>query len=97
MLSFFKKKKMNGKIPVKKFHDGLLRDILLMFKNAKDHDVAFYVGENRKKFLAHSNFLKARSEYFKTALSDKWITKKNNLIEFEKPNISPTVFEIILE
>ncbi|CAB5364781.1 unnamed protein product [Rhizophagus irregularis] len=32
-----------------------------------------------------------------SALSTKSITKNNNMIEFKKPNIRPTAFEIILK
>jgi hypothetical protein len=82
-----------------KFHSSLLRDISLMLTNSNDHDVIIHVGENQniKEFRAHSNILRARSFYFKSALSVEWIIKKNNLFEFKKPNINPTVFEIILE
>ncbi|RGB41538.1 hypothetical protein C1646_793778 [Rhizophagus diaphanus] len=90
---------MSGKIAVKKFYEGLLRDILLMLNNADDYDVTIQVGKNQniKEFRAHSNILRARSKYFKTALSENWIAKKNNLIEFKKPNISPDIFDIILK
>jgi len=56
------------------------------------------VGEepNIKEFRAHSNILRARSPYFKIALSSDWVKKENDVILFTKPNISPTVFGIIL-
>ncbi|CAB5364783.1 unnamed protein product [Rhizophagus irregularis] len=71
----------------------------LMLDDADDYNVIIQTGEgqNIKEFNAHSNILRARSPYFKSALSTKWITKKNNMIEFKKPNIRPTVFEIILK
>ncbi|PKY37469.1 BTB-domain-containing protein [Rhizophagus irregularis] len=63
---------------------------------SKFHDVG--ENENIKEFHAHSNVLRARSPYFKSAFSNKWIAKtNNNMIEFEKPNINPTVFEMILK
>ncbi len=82
-----------------KFHSSLLKDISLMLTNANDHDVIIQVGENQniKEFRAHSSILRARSNYFKSALSAEWITKKNNLFEFKKPNINPTIFELILK
>ncbi|GBB98676.1 hypothetical protein RclHR1_00330003 [Rhizophagus clarus] len=40
--------------------------------------------------------LRARSSYFKSALSPEWITKKDDMIMFNKPNITPTVFDMIL-
>ena len=70
-----------------------------MLNATDDHNVIIQVGENKdvKEFRAHSNILRARSPYFKSALSSNWVTKKNNMIEFKKPNINPTVFEIILK
>ena len=41
--------------------------------------------------------LRACSLYFKSAFSTGWITKKNDMIIFNKPNITPTVFEMILK
>ena len=81
------------------FHADLSQDLSLMLNNADDHNVTIQAGENKsvKEFRAHSNILRARSPYFKSALSSNWVTKKNNMIEFKKPNINPTVFEIILK
>ncbi|GBB98713.1 hypothetical protein RclHR1_00330040 [Rhizophagus clarus] len=81
------------------FVSSLLRDLSSMLKDVDDHDVIIQVGENHniKELRAHSNFLCARSEYFRIALSDRWFIKKNDIIEFKKPNINPTVFETILE
>jgi hypothetical protein len=81
------------------FHKNLIQVLSLMLNNSDDSDVIIQVGENqnRKEFYAHSNILKARSAYFKRALSAEWITKKNDLIEFKKPNIDPVVFEMILK
>jgi hypothetical protein len=53
-------------------------------------------GKNSREFRAHSIILKIRSPYFKN-LSTKWVVQKNNMIEIKKPNIRPTVFEIILK
>ncbi|EXX70565.1 hypothetical protein RirG_086230 [Rhizophagus irregularis DAOM 197198w] len=70
----------------------VFRKISLMLSDADDYNVNIQVGENEniKEFHAHSNVLRARSPYFKSAFSN------NNMIEFENPNINPTVFEIIL-
>ncbi|GES81712.1 hypothetical protein GLOIN_2v1842942 [Rhizophagus clarus] len=80
------------------FHKIVLRDLSLMLDDSKNYDIVIQVGENQniKEFYAHSQILKARSTYFKTALSSEWIIKKNNLIEFKKPNIEPAVFKMIL-
>ena len=81
------------------FHADLSQDLSLMLNDADDYNVVIQVGENQnmKEFRAHSNLLRARSPYFKSALSTNWATTKNNIIEFKKPNINATVFEIILK
>ena len=66
----------------------------------KFHDVVIKVGEesNAKTFHVHSQILAAQSPYFSTALSSNWARRdENNIINFEKPNISPRVFELILK
>jgi hypothetical protein len=89
-----------------KFHSDLAKDLSLMLNDKEDYNVIIKVGENHnmKEFRIHSNILRARSPYFKSALSAKWTTKRNNnnsarnnIIEFKKPNIDPKVFEIILK
>jgi hypothetical protein len=81
------------------FHSGLLRDISSILNDEDDFNVIIQVGENSntKEFRVHSLILRARSQYFKSALSSKWITKKDDMIMFNKPNITPTVFDIILK
>ena len=81
------------------FHSGLLKDLSLMLNDSDDYNVIIQVGENEnvKEFRAHSVILRARSYYFKSAFSTGWITKKNDMIIFNKPNITPTVFDIILK
>ena len=80
------------------FHSGLSKDLSLILNDADDFDVVIQVGENQnsKEFRAHSVILRARSPYFKRALSADWATKENNMIMFNKPNISPIVFDMIL-
>ncbi|CAI2171913.1 2040_t:CDS:2 [Funneliformis geosporum] len=51
---------------------------------------------NQKEFKAHSLILRARSPYFHTALSSNWARTQENNIRFEKPNISPNIFKVIL-
>ena len=81
------------------YHSGLLRDISLMLNGSDDHNVIIQVGEdqNVKEFRAHSVILRARSPYFKSAFSTTWVSKKNDTIIFNKPNITPTVFDMILK
>jgi hypothetical protein len=80
------------------FEDCLLKDISLMLNDADDYNVIIQVGkdQNIKEFHAHSSILRARSQYFKNAFLNKLFTKKNEMIIFDKPNITPTVFEFIL-
>ncbi len=82
-----------------RFHVSLSQNLLSMLNDSDDHNVIIQVGEstNIKEFRAHSSILRARSPYFKSALSANWITKKNDMIEFKKPNVNPTVFEMILK
>src|ERR1043166_8428844 len=81
------------------FHLGLSKDFSSILNNSDDFNVIIQVGENEnvKEFRAHSIILRARSPYFKSAFSTGWITKKNDMIIFNKPNITPTVFDIILK
>ncbi|CAI2171876.1 15300_t:CDS:2 [Funneliformis geosporum] len=80
------------------FFPGLSQNLSQLFDNADDYYVIINVGEglDTTDFHAHSIILKARSLYFKRALSENWITNKNGIITFKKPNISPTIFEIII-
>ncbi|CAI2178582.1 9930_t:CDS:2 [Funneliformis geosporum] len=63
-----------------------------------DYDIIIRVGEDQdiNVYHAHSIILKTRSPYFKRALSKNWITKKNNMNIFNKPNISPRIFDMII-
>ncbi|PKY54013.1 BTB-domain-containing protein [Rhizophagus irregularis] len=81
------------------FYSNLSKDLSLILNNADDYNVIIHVGENdnKKEFYTHSVILRARSSYFKSALSTNWITKKNNMIIFNKPNITPTIFDIIIK
>jgi hypothetical protein len=81
------------------FHSNLSKDFSLILNDADDYNVIIQVGENQnvKEFHAHSVILRARSPYFKGALSSNWITERNNVIMFNKPNITPVVFEMILK
>ena len=70
-----------------------------MLNDSDDFNVIIQAGENQdtKEFHAHSIILRARSPYFKGALSSCWITKKNDMIMFNKPNITPNVFDMVLK
>lgn len=89
----------------------LSENLCSLLEYAEDYDVIIRVGGGSSsnsgkstcnryirqlEFQAHSLILRARSEYFRTALSSKWAKKEGETFIFEKPNISPTVFEVIL-
>jgi hypothetical protein len=80
------------------FYSNLSKDLSLILDDADDYNVIIKVGENEntKEFRAHSVILRARSPYFKGALSSTWITKENDMIIFNKPNITPIIFDMIL-
>ena len=71
-----------------------------LLTNPKFHDVVIKVGEepNTREFRVHSPILATQSSYFATALSSDWAKRdENNMINFNKPNISPRVFEFIIK
>ena len=80
------------------FHHNLSKDFSLILNDADDYNVIIQVGENQniKEFRAHSVILRARSSYFKGALSSNWITKQNNMIMFNKPNVTQIFYDMIL-
>jgi len=77
----------------------LSRDLLKLFETSAVYDVSITVGEapNAKTFKAHSAILVSRSPYFATAPSSNWVKKENNITIFEKPNITPKIFDILLK
>ena len=77
----------------------LLNDLTNVMNEPDYYDVELKIGNGNdvKIFKAHSHILKARSLYFRTALSDSWVERsENGIILFEKENISSKIFEIIL-
>ena len=77
----------------------LVDDLTNLFNESDYYDMEIEVGENDniKIFKVHSNILKSRCSYFKAALSDGWIKRsENGIILFEKKNISPKIFEVLL-
>ncbi|CAG8552134.1 7421_t:CDS:2 [Dentiscutata erythropus] len=81
-----------------KFFDDLSNELSNIFEDSDDYDVIIQAGKEPdfKEFKAHSVILRARSPYFKVALSDKWMKNKESISYFSKPNISPAVFHLIL-
>src|SRR3954453_5347673 len=76
------------------FLKSLSTDFIKLLFNDNDYNVIIKVGES--SFKAHSCVLRARSPYFYSALSKEWATKEGNVIVFEKPNVSPKIFEKLL-
>src|SRR5689334_17294541 len=77
----------------------LMNDLTNVMHESDYYDVEIKIGNgnNVKIFKAHSHILKARSLYFRSALSNNWVERsENGIILFEKENISPKIFEIIL-
>ncbi|PKC00596.1 hypothetical protein RhiirA5_427943 [Rhizophagus irregularis] len=75
-------------------------DFSNLLENPDDYDVKIIVGkeENTKEFRAHSLILSSRSIYFKNGLSTRWTSKEDDgIVVFNKPNISPLVFEVIIK
>ena|SRR5437868_6433434 len=84
-----------------KYISKLVNDFSNLLKEPDYYDVEIKVGtdgrDDVKIFKAHSGILKTRSTYFKEALSNIWIKRSNNgIILFEKENISPKIFEVLL-
>ncbi|KAG9298446.1 hypothetical protein G9A89_008710 [Geosiphon pyriformis] len=80
------------------FFQALSDDFGNLLDSQNFSDVRIVVGEapNIRVFQAHSQILAARSPYFAVALSSNGVKRENNTIIFDKPNISPKIFEIIL-
>ncbi|CAG8562215.1 291_t:CDS:2 [Paraglomus occultum] len=81
------------------FYTQLANNFGSLLEWADDFNTIIQVGKQPeiKSFEAHSVVLRARSEYFRTALSSSWSRKQGGKYIFEKPNISPKVFEIIIK
>src|SRR5438128_12346471 len=77
----------------------LLNDLTNVMSESDYYDVEIKIGndDDVKIFKAHSHIMKARSLYFRVALSDNWVKRsESGIILFEKENLSPKIFEIIL-
>ncbi|CAB4391711.1 unnamed protein product [Rhizophagus irregularis] len=81
------------------FYRGLSIDFSHLLDESDDYDVIIYAGKepNVRKFHAHTVILRARSPYFRRALSRDWAKKENGSIVFQKPNIAHEVFDVILK
>ena len=81
------------------FYSLLSSDFAKILQDGEKYDLIIHAGEgeNRKQFKAHTLILATRSSYFKVALSEQWLRKTDECYYFEKPNIEPEVFEIVLK
>ncbi|CAG8515121.1 6331_t:CDS:2 [Paraglomus occultum] len=81
------------------FFEGLSKDFNSLLKESDDYDVIIYADKdsNVQKFHAHTVILRARSRYFRRALSRDWAKKENGVFVFKKPNITAQVFEVVLK
>jgi hypothetical protein len=82
-----------------KYINKLLNDLTKSLSESNFYDVEIKVGINEdiKTFKVHSTILEARSSYFKVALSRNWVKRSDDgIILFEKENISPKIFELLL-
>lgn len=83
----------------KSLENSFLRDIRQLLHEADDYNVLLEVGQepNIETFKAHSVILRARSTYFRAALSTNWAKTNDGIIKMNKPNITPDVFRVILK
>ncbi|GBB93831.1 hypothetical protein RclHR1_02240003 [Rhizophagus clarus] len=79
------------------YTSDLLQDFANLFENSDDYDVKITVGKtpNSKEFEAHSTILSARSTYFQRTFLKYWVNSEKPII-FEKPDVSPSIFKILL-
>jgi hypothetical protein len=77
----------------------LFKEYIKILESGEFSDIEILVGKepNTKIFRLHTFVLKVCSPYFRIALTNgNWVKVENNIIKFNKPNISIKVFEIIM-
>ncbi|UZO08542.1 uncharacterized protein OCT59_028796 [Rhizophagus irregularis] len=81
------------------FLSKLSQNYIELLKDDKYYDVTIEVGEdpNVKIFRAHMNILCYRSPYLQRNLASNKRNNDNFLVHIKLPNISPEIFQIILE
>ena len=82
-----------------KFLPKLSQNLLEILDDDEYYDITIEVGEdpNVKIFRAHMNILCYRSPYLRRVLASNKKNKDNILAHIKLPNISPEIFQIILE
>jgi hypothetical protein len=80
------------------YSQEVTKDFEKLLESDEEYNVIIYAGEGKKvkEIHAHSNILRIRSQYFRTAFSNESTKKKDGKFIFNFPNISPQLFEIIL-
>ncbi|RHZ84852.1 hypothetical protein Glove_74g245 [Diversispora epigaea] len=79
--------------------EQLSKDFDEYLTNGYGSDVEIHVGEYNDKttFKAHSMILSARSPYFRKEIENIPQNSRKEIIEFNKPEISPSVFKPLLK
>ena len=83
----------------KQFFPRLSQNYIEILKDDEYYDVTIEVGEdpNVKIFRAHMNILSYRSSYLRRTLASNKKNNDNILAHIKLSNISPEIFQIILE
>ncbi|GES93536.1 hypothetical protein GLOIN_2v1868410 [Rhizophagus clarus] len=81
------------------FFSKLSQNYIELLKDDEYYDITIEVGEdpNVKIFRAHMNILCYRSPYLRRILASNKKNKDNVLAHIKLPNISPEIFQIIIE
>ncbi|GBC10250.1 hypothetical protein RclHR1_09470010 [Rhizophagus clarus] len=81
------------------FFSKLSQNYIELLKDDEYYDITIEVGEdpNVKIFRAHMNILCYRSPYLRRILASNKKNKDNVLAHVKLPNISPEIFQIIIE
>ncbi|GES90415.1 BTB/POZ domain-containing protein [Rhizophagus clarus] len=78
----------------------LAKNLSYLLKDTSNCDAIIIVGEKQntgtEEFKAHSDILSSRSAYFKRVFSPQWAKKEDGFFISNQPNISPVVFNILL-
>ena len=80
------------------FLPRLSQDLTKLFESQKNYDFIINVDKNnnKKEFCVHSIILEARSVYFEDVLSNGMARKENNMFILDIPDISASVFNVLV-
>ncbi|CAI2165988.1 2496_t:CDS:2 [Funneliformis geosporum] len=81
-----------------KLWQSVAKNYAKLLEEEETCDVSIIVGsgEDVKTFYAHSLILRTQTPYFHTALSAQWGKMKDDKMFLTKPNVTPAIFEDIL-